>query len=242
VIPYQHPWHKPGMIAFCTSGYPRTEDFWVSLNGSFVPNGSELHKLSGVGIATMMNMAANKFMSKPELQWMWITGDDHVWDHDLIPKMLDRAKQHGCDILAPMVCHKTPPFDSVMFMQDQPLDFQDLPITKNPVPVFRVGTAGMLVQRRVFEAMAEDKDTPPFMGQGHSPDQVGEDIHFCDLAQKHGFRVWVDPTLYMGHSPYGFSCWPWRDDKGVWWIQLRFPENRVVMIQLERPDRTIAGG
>jgi len=98
----------------------------------------------------------------------------------------------------------------------------------------------MLITRRVFEKLAEDPNTPPFKGSGHSPDQVGEDIHFCDQAQKHGFRVWVDPTLYMGHSPYGVSCWPWRDEKGVWWLQIRFPEGRTVMMLLDRPDRTPA--
>lgn len=234
--PYQHPWHKPGMIAFCTSGWPRTEDFWLSLNGSYVPNGSQLHKLSGVGVATMMTMAANKFMQEKDLHWMWITGDDHIWAEDLIPVMIERAKKFDCKILAPLVCRKAPPFESVMFLQDKPLDFHDLPMNGKPVPVFRVGTAGMLIQREVFEAMAKNPDVPPFKGQGHSPDQVGEDIHFCDLAQQLGYRVWVDPTLSMGHSPYGVSCWPvYRDDK--WWIELRFPEGRSILMSLERPER-----
>src|SRR6266446_6832105 len=170
----------------------------------FVPDGTQLCKLSGVGIATMMTMAANEFM-KPVtppgggepylLQWMWITGDDHVWDPEIIPKMLDRARQFKCSVLVPLVCRKVPPFDSVLFLGDKPLDFQDIPMTQDPVPVFRAGTAGMLIQRSVFQKLSEDRDTPPFKGSGHSPDQVGEDIHFCDLAQKHGFRIWVDPTL-----------------------------------------------
>ena len=239
MIPYAHPWHKPGMIAFCTSGWPRTEDFWISLNGSYVPNGSEMHKLSGVGVATMMTMAANKFMSKPDLHWMWITGDDHIWAHDLIPTMLDRAKKFDCKILTPLVCKKTPPFDSVMFLQGKPLDFQDLPVTQNPIPVYQVGTAGMLIQREVFEAMAKNPDIPPFKGSGQSPDQVGEDTHFCALAQELGYRVWVDPTLHMGHSPYGVSVWPTRNEKGDWMLEMRWPEGRTILMSLERPDRAL---
>ena len=213
----------------------------------FVPDGTQLCKLSGVGIATMMTMAANEFL-KPVtppgggepylLQWMWITGDDHMWDHEIIPKMLDRARQFKTEILVPLGCRKIPPFDSVLFLRDKPLDFHDLPMTNDPVPVFRAGTAGMLITRRVFEKMAENPDMPPFKGTGFSQGQVGEDIHFCDLAQSLGFRIWVDPTLRMGHSPYGISCWPFRDEQGVWWLQLRFPENKVVMMQLERPDRS----
>lgn len=244
--PYEHPWHTPGMVAFCTSGWPRTEDFWLSINAMFVPHGTIMSKLSGVGIASMMTMHANMFLqdvTPPDgppykLQWMWITGDDHVWDEKLLGTMLNRAKEFKCDILAPLVCRKTPPFDSVMFLQDRPLDFQDLPLTNDPVPVFRVGTAGMLIQRRVFEAMAKNREVPPFKGSGLTPSQVGEDIHFCDLAQQLGFRIWVDPTLHMGHSPYGVSCWPVRKD-GQWFLEIRFPEGRAVLMSLERPERDL---
>jgi hypothetical protein len=241
--PYRHKWHPPGVVAFCTSGWPRTEDFWVSINASYVPDGTQMHKLSGVGIATMMTMAANYMMSEKRYKWMWITGDDHVWEENLIPTMIERAKQFDCKILVPLVCRKTPPFESVMFLQDNPCDFHDLPMQDRPIPIFRVGTAGMLIQREVFEKMAkEEPGTPPFRGQiqGQSPDQVGEDIHFCDFAQRLGYRIWVDPTLRMGHSPYGVSVWPIRDDKGNWFLEIKWPENRSVLMSLERPDRTPA--
>jgi GT2 family glycosyltransferase len=235
--PYEHEWHKPGVVAFCTSGWPRTEDFWMSLNAMYIPNGTLLSKHSGVGIATMMNMSANLFMEDKRYQWMWITGDDHVWAEDLVPKMINRAEQYKCDVLVPLVCRKVPPFDSVLFLTDRPCDFQDLPMQDDPIPVFRAGTGGMLIQRRVFEKMAENPDIPPFKGSGSSPDQVGEDIHFCDLAQSLGFRIWVDPTLSIGHSPYGVSMWPYRDKEGKWWLQILFPENKAVLMPLERPER-----
>jgi hypothetical protein len=28
---------------------------------------------------------------------------------------------------------------------------------------------------------------------------VGEDFLFCDRAREHGFEVWVDPTITLGH-------------------------------------------
>ena len=47
----------------------------------------------------------------------------------------------------------------------------------------------------------------------------------------------LNPTSAPVAAPYGISCWPYRDEKGVWWMQIRFPEGRMVMMQLERPDR-----
>lgn len=253
---------SPGMVAFCTAGWPRIEDFWLSVNALFVPDGTLLSKASGVGIATMMTGFANQFMTyclhcarkaketgrdvdscphgeSGRLQWMWILGDDHVFAENILHTLIDRAEQFKCDVLAPLVCRKVPPFDSVMFLTDRPLDLHDLPMQTDPVPVFRVGTAGMLIQRRVFEAMAKTPDVSPFRGTAMDTNQVGEDIHFCDLAQSLGFRIWVDPTQAMGHAPYGVSLWPVRMNDGSWMLQIQFPDQRSVLMSLERPDRSL---
>jgi hypothetical protein len=76
----------------------------------------------------------------------------------------------------------------------------------------RVATAFMLVRREVFETLNEahpewryfdarcDRTVPcifDFMltDEGY----VGEDFLFCDRAREHGFEVWVDPTITLGH-------------------------------------------
>lgn len=76
----------------------------------------------------------------------------------------------------------------------------------------RVATAFMLVRREVFETL--DKAHPewryfdPRAGftvpcmfdflmtkEGY----IGEDFLFCDRAREHGFEVWIDPSISLGH-------------------------------------------
>jgi hypothetical protein len=76
----------------------------------------------------------------------------------------------------------------------------------------RVATAFMLVRRDVFETLVQehpewkyyDKKTNRMLSaifdfkvtpEGY----VGEDFLFCDRAREHGYEVWIDPTIKLGH-------------------------------------------
>lgn len=76
----------------------------------------------------------------------------------------------------------------------------------------RVATAFMLVRREVFETLVQehpewkyyDKKTNRMLSaifdfkvtpEGY----VGEDFLFCDRAREHGYEVWIDPTIALGH-------------------------------------------
>ena len=76
----------------------------------------------------------------------------------------------------------------------------------------RVATAFMLVRREVFETLDKahpewryfdarcDRTVPCiFDFQLKDEGYVGEDFLFCDRAREHGFEVWVDPTITLGH-------------------------------------------
>lgn len=243
MIPYVTPKHPKGVVGFCTTGWARTEDFWVNLMLTQVPNGTGIEKRSGTGLASMFNGIARATLEDPTNEWLWILGDDHTWQPDLLRTMIDRAEKHKCDILVPLVCRKLPPFSSVLFNDDELrysktdcLDFHDLPNTPEgePTEVAKAGTAGMLVQRRVLEAMQASGE-PFFREAWSAPDALGEDIWFVNLAKQLGFKVWVDQTLSMGHSPYGVSILPEKID-GVWYIKLAFPEGKWFRVPLPRPQ------
>jgi hypothetical protein len=81
----------------------------------------------------------------------------------------------------------------------------------------RLATAFMLIRRDVFETLRdnhpewqyhddrvmnghEDKICYSFFDFKSTPEgYVGEDYLFCDRAAEHGFEVWIDPTIKLGH-------------------------------------------
>jgi len=76
----------------------------------------------------------------------------------------------------------------------------------------RVATAFMMVRRDVFETLNEahpewryyderSERTVPCMFDFMLTEEgyIGEDYLFCDRAREHGFDIWVDPTIKLGH-------------------------------------------
>jgi len=81
----------------------------------------------------------------------------------------------------------------------------------------RLATAFMLIRRDVFETLRdnhpewqyhddrvmnghEDKICYSFFDFKSTPEgYVGEDYLFCDRAAEHGFEIWIDPTIKLGH-------------------------------------------
>lgn len=76
----------------------------------------------------------------------------------------------------------------------------------------RVATAFMLVRREVFETLynehpewhyvddrSDRKLSCMFDFKLTEEGYVGEDYLFCDRAREHGFEIWVDPSISLGH-------------------------------------------
>jgi len=76
----------------------------------------------------------------------------------------------------------------------------------------RVATAFMLVRREVFETL--ENEHPEWAYYDSKTDRtlscmfdfqlaeegyIGEDFLFCDRVRSHGFEVWIDPTITLGH-------------------------------------------
>ena len=76
----------------------------------------------------------------------------------------------------------------------------------------RVATAFMMVRRDVFETLEREhpewayydkrsdrKLTCMFDFKVTEEGYIGEDFLFCDRARAHGFEVWIDPSIKLGH-------------------------------------------
>jgi GT2 family glycosyltransferase len=116
------------------------------------------------------------------------------------PEVLDRLISRDKDIIAAPYNHKTLPPMSMIRIKDVNGNFvagkiEDLP--KEPFKVFALGTGCMLIKMEVFKKL----DRPWFYYEPltDKDEGMGEDIYFCDNANKHGIEVWCDPTMQIGH-------------------------------------------
>jgi len=57
-------------------------------------------------------------------------------------------------------------------------------------------TGFMLVKTSVFKKLG---DPPYFKIQSFHGQQIRDDVYFCISAKRKGFKVWVDPTMVIGH-------------------------------------------
>jgi len=96
------------------------------------------------------------------------------------------------------------------------LDYDDShELTMNSMGLVRathVATAFMMVRREVFETLVEahkeweyyDTRTDRVLNavfdfKVTEAGYMGEDFLFCDRAREHGYEVWIDPTIKLGH-------------------------------------------
>ena len=75
------------------------------------------------------------------------------------------------------------------------------------VPCAYIGTGLTLIERRVFEVIADKKLVPALTGMMHrffafevvNGEDLGEDYNFCNLCRAAGFTVYFDPAAQASH-------------------------------------------
>lgn len=180
-----------GTIGVTSSSEARYTDFALSLLRA-ATLGAQVVWIRGADIAANRNQIARRATG----DWVWFLDDDHSFNGDLLPRLLS----HNVDIVAPVVLMKKPPFypaaskGSVEGGYDG-FRLSDLPTDGSLVEAFTVGTAGLLVRRKVFETL-----TDPWFETGQvSSEHLNEDTFFCQKAQEAGFTVWLDTGAALGH-------------------------------------------
>jgi hypothetical protein len=205
----------PGIVAVPMGDLTRYAHFWVSAMSTATPPHCVFSPQLGVNIANNLNRAIQQ--ATFDWQWVWILGDDHEWRPDLLLQLLARQ----VDLVAPVVLKRTLPPTTVAYRIDpvelavQSVPLQELP-TSGLYPVDAVGGAGLLVQRRVFEAMP----APWFEFGRTQSDHTGEDMWFCEKARHLGFQCYIDCSQVMGHTT-PVTLWPTVQD-GRWTADVRF--------------------
>jgi len=200
-------------------------------------------KMGGIGVGIAINL--NNCVKGLEGDWLWVMGDDHRFSSDVLLRLLARLEERpAIDILAPLVTSRRPPIMPVLYGPGtdaghyRRFDWADVrPDADGLMEVHAAGNAGMLIRRRVFEAIAAlplstSKPGGPYVWkQGQTtPEQNGEDLWFCEEARACGFKIHVDTTVHIGHmSP--ITYWPRTKPDGTFGCEIDLGEG--VRIPLE---------
>lgn len=209
--------HPPGSILVASSDLQRYPGFTISLLHLQRPAGTDVIWNAGLNPAANFNGCIRRMPAQSE--WAWIMGDDHILPPDCLMKLLDR----GVDVVVPLCVRRQPPFIPVLFKEQQP----DSPLGQFPpfkwgeIPstglheAFVVGSAGMLIRRRVLEALAD----PWFEIGQMATDRGDEDTHFCLKVREAGFKIHFDADVMIGHMT-PICLWPQRQANGEWSVAL----------------------
>lgn len=219
--------HPPGVVVMVTGDLARYTVAQQSLIGAVLPVGTAVSWITGCLIAEGLNKGMRRIHDRPELDWVWIMGDDHTFAPDILLRMLDR----DLDVVLPLCLNRAPPLIPVIkdwSDRDNPKgkSLQDMPtsglykLEKHEL----CGDAGMLIRRRVLEAIEE-----PWYDHRRSGHITAEDQAFSQRIHDAGFDIHVDCDNIMGHvTPMTITPTVL---EGEWAIDMAVNERRVCAIK-----------
>lgn len=229
--------HPPGLIAILSADMGRYRDFDASLTELVKPDGTRIFWVRGVNIAANLNNGCRMLMGMKSLQWLWVLGDDHVFDSGLLIRLLERQ----VDCVTPLVLRRGYPWQTVVHGSEAekyrriPLEAFDGRTGLVDISQWTVGNAGQLLRRRVIE-ITDGGDEHPWFEVGRTyPETGGQDLWFCEKMRKAGISSWLDLDNTMGHVA-SCSVWP-RREGGRWTGEAVLPHiSGTAGIQLLQPD------
>jgi hypothetical protein len=190
---------RDGTIGVIGSELARYADFVAALTILGKPDDTRLIYTRTVDIVGNCNTICRNYRG----EWIWIIGDDHTFDPDILFRLLE----HEVDVVVPLCLKRSPPYDPVVYGgQNERGEYfgAELP-AEGLVEIYAAGSAGMLVRRHVLEAI----DDPWFESYGG----LNEDLEFCRKVRDSGHRIWCDVDCCLGHIST-HAVWPAYRDGG----------------------------
>ena len=209
-----------GVVAVLANESARYTTFHASMSALALPYGSRLSFHTGCYVVDSSNRAVEGL--NPDEDWLMLMGDDHQLPPHLAIKLLALMYKHDLDIVVPLCFkHSFPPAPVIYDLGADGLP-DPVELALHPggglIEVYCAGTAGMIIRQRVFNKMREEGDIPFFQLGG---EHWGEDLDFCRRARSHGFKVWCDLDMPLGHI-VNTCLWPQIDDNGDWGCEYEF--------------------
>lgn len=198
----------PGLVAVTADEAGRYSRFAICMQGLEMPAGCRCIWQVSNDIPGNRNGAVENLLEAEGLEWVWFIDDDHAFRPDILLALLAR----NVDVVTPICLRRQQPFLPIPAVDD---DFMDLTRYGEDelVEVQHAGSSGMLIRRRVLEAVP----APWFeLGRDEQGRRISEDVAFCRLAQAAGYSIHVDLAVRLGHITTAV-VWPvWSADEERW--------------------------
>lgn len=196
-----------GCIAVTCAETGRYSMFSACLARLRKPEGTNLYFVTGSDREQGRNELVKAMLDGGD-DWLLFLDDDHVFEDDLLERLL----AHDVDIVGALYLRRDMPYTPICYESRIPVGkYVPIKLADHPknalVKVDAVGTGGMLVRRRVFETMDD-----PWFKRG----RMTEDMIFCSEVREL-FDIHCDLGTRMGHMTTT-AVWPAVGKEDEWAI------------------------
>lgn len=208
--------YPPGLVIVLGGDLARWHAFEHSFRQlmTFLPPRSAYKPVIGQWLAAGINDALREAL-RPHHAWFSVFSDDHIFQPDIIYKLL----RHDVDIVAPLVCLRSPPFYFSMFHdrdnQFFSFGFEELTGKTGLVEVESMGGPLVVIQRHVLDAIGH-----PFF-EGEAGENPREDLVTYRKLHQAGYKLFIDTDCPIGHCGAG-AVTPIRTADGRYGIRFDF--------------------
>jgi GT2 family glycosyltransferase len=173
-------------------------------HGDYIPHRfhTDLMNLSGLEnvkinhvYGSLVQKARNDIAKAMDGDWLVFIDSDMVFAPDSVTRLVRHLEREDVDIVSAACFRKVPKYEPCFFwrLPNETVKYYrklDWP-RDNLFEVDAVGSAFIAIKRKVFE-------TIPFPWYEYNM-PLSEDLNFCRIAKNYGFRIWIDPTIKIGH-------------------------------------------
>lgn len=214
------------------SPYP---EFWEHLANVKPPDGYMLYPprtSRGPYIKNNQNTLIRMFLHKTNAEYFFLANDDQLYADDILKRLMSHQK----DIVVPLCPeHELPCRALIYTRRDGDLYYHKFleSSDRGLVPVVGSGGGGMLIHRRVLEAipdpwftthMSNQMEYPKEFLNNEDPQLCGwvestEDLDFCKKVIDAGFGIYCDLDTTVLHSTTFYIAYA-RQPNGQWCVVL----------------------
>lgn len=221
----------PGTIGVLSMELSRYADFNASLSCIRKPGNTaviwSLGQESGKSVIDKTNYLCESIQG----DWLWILGDDHKFGEDALFNLLAQ----DVDVACPVNIGRAMPFSPLVFDEDgKAQDWTVYGASQGLVELQGAcGNAGMLIKRRVLEAIPQ----PWFEYAPNGSPYHGSDLAFCWKARQAGFKVHIDTDTVFGHTTIATFI-PCRLEDGTFAAMMTVQGQQVALFRFKQGQGT----
>lgn len=160
-----------------------------------------------LGVDVLRGINQKPFNGNVDYDYLFWIDSDIIFKPEDIEKLINHNKDiiSGCYIMRDNYNYPiVEEFDNDYFLKNSSYKFinrQELAIKKDIFDVAYVGFGFLCIKKGVFEALSYPYFEPVKMELNNViKDYASEDVSWCIRVKKLGYKIYVDPTVKVGHQ------------------------------------------